>query len=49
MRLLRAFSVSDLRVRLETAWLNLLALFRALDRMQLRPTEIPQTPDTSIV
>ena len=33
---------SDLRVRLETARLDLLALFRALDRMQLRPTEIPQ-------
>ena len=32
----------DLRVRLETARLDLLALFRALDRMQLRPTEIPQ-------
>jgi len=33
---------SDLRVRLETARLDLLALFRALDRMQLRPTEIPK-------
>jgi hypothetical protein len=33
---------SDFRVRLETARLDLLALFRALDRMQLRPTEIPQ-------
>ena len=33
---------SDLRVRLETARLDLLALFRALDRMQLQPTEIPQ-------
>ena len=33
---------SDLRVRLETARLDLLALFRALDRMQLRPAEIPQ-------
>jgi hypothetical protein len=32
----------DLRVRLETARLDLLALFRALDRMQLRPAEIPQ-------
>ena len=33
---------SDLRVRLETARLDLLALFRALDRMQLQPAEIPQ-------
>ena len=33
---------SDLRVRLETARLDLLALFRGLDRLQLRPTEIPQ-------
>ena len=32
----------DFRVRLETARLDLLALFRALDRMQLRPAEIPQ-------
>ena len=32
----------DLRVRLETARLDLLALFRALDRMQLQPAEIPQ-------
>jgi hypothetical protein len=32
----------DLRVRLETARLDLLALFRALDRMQLRPAEVPQ-------
>src|SRR5262245_66208344 len=32
----------DLRLRLETARLDLLALFRALDRMQLRPAEIPQ-------
>jgi hypothetical protein len=32
----------DLRVRLETARLDLLALFRALDRMQLRPAEILQ-------
>ena len=32
----------DLRVRLETARLDLLALFRALYRMQLRPAEIPQ-------
>ena len=33
---------ADLRVRLETARLDLLALFRALDRMDLTPTEIPQ-------
>jgi hypothetical protein len=32
----------DLRVRLETARLDLLALFRALDRMLLQPAEIPQ-------
>lgn len=32
----------DLRVRLETARLDLLALFRALDRMDLEPSEIPQ-------
>src|SRR5438093_699025 len=32
----------DLRARLETARLNLLALFRALDRMDLSPAEIPQ-------
>lgn len=32
----------DLRTRLETARLNLLALFRALDRMDLTPAEIPQ-------
>jgi hypothetical protein len=32
----------DLRARLEGARLNLLALFRALDRMDLSPTEIPQ-------
>ena len=32
----------NLRVRLETARLDLLALFRALDRLQLRPNEIPQ-------
>jgi len=38
----RAEIPSDLRVRLETARLDLLVLFRALDRMQLRPTEIPQ-------
>src|SRR6266516_3695727 len=34
----------DLRSRLETARLNLLALFRALDRMRLSPAEIPQRP-----
>ena len=33
---------SDLRLRLETARLDLLALFRALDRMDLAPTAIPQ-------
>ena len=32
----------DLRARLEGARLELLALFRALDRMDLSPTEIPQ-------
>ncbi len=32
----------DLRERLETARLDLLALFRALDRMDLSATEIPQ-------
>jgi len=32
----------DLRVRLESARLDLLALFRALDRLTLSPTEIPQ-------
>jgi hypothetical protein len=32
----------DLRARLEGARLELLALFRALDRMDLPPTEIPQ-------
>lgn len=33
---------SDLRVRLEAARLDLLALFRAMDRMDLSPAEIPQ-------
>jgi len=32
----------DVRARLEGARLDLLALFRALDRMDLSPTEIPQ-------
>ena len=32
----------DLRARLEAARLDLLALFRALDRMDLSPLEIPQ-------
>jgi hypothetical protein len=32
----------DLRARLEGARLDLLALFRALDRMDLSPNEIPQ-------
>lgn len=33
---------TDLRTRLETARLDLLALFRALDRMSLTPDQIPQ-------
>lgn len=33
---------ADLRSRLESARLDLLALFRALDRMDLLPVEIPQ-------
>ena len=33
---------SDLRPRLENTRLDLLALFRALDRMDLSPVEIPQ-------
>ena len=33
---------ADLRARLEAARLDLLALFRALDRMDLAPSEIPQ-------
>src|SRR5947208_16173756 len=33
---------ADLRSRLEAARLDLLALFRALDRMDLSPAEIPQ-------
>src|SRR5271167_1788480 len=33
---------ADLRARLEAARLDLLALFRALDRMDLSPSEIPQ-------
>lgn len=33
---------TDLRPRLEAARLDLLALFRALDRMDLAPFEIPQ-------
>lgn len=33
----------DLRSRLETARLDLLALFRALDQMDLTPLEIPQS------
>jgi hypothetical protein len=32
----------DLRARLETARLDLLALFRALDRLNLTPQQIPQ-------
>lgn len=32
----------DLRARLEASRLDLLALFRALDRMELSPAEIPQ-------
>ena len=33
---------ADLRVRLETARLDLLTLFRALDCMSLTPQQIPQ-------
>src|SRR5260370_36851620 len=33
---------ADLRARLETARLDLLALFRALDRMHLTPQQIPR-------
>ena len=33
---------ADFRTRLEEARLDLLALFRALDRMDLTPSEIPQ-------
>jgi hypothetical protein len=33
---------ADLRARLEAARLDLLALFRALDRMDLTPSDIPQ-------
>jgi len=33
---------ADLRARLETARLDRLALFRAPDRMDLAPSEIPQ-------
>ena len=33
----------DLRVRLEVVRLDLLALFRALDRLDLSPDEIPQS------
>lgn len=33
---------ADLRARLEAARLDLLALFRSLDRMDLAPAEIPQ-------
>ncbi len=33
---------ADIRARLEAARLDLLALFRALDRMDLAPSEIPQ-------
>ena len=32
----------DLRTRLETARLDLLALFRVLDRLNLTPDQIPQ-------
>src|SRR6266508_3159640 len=38
----RAEIPNDLRARLETARLDLLALFRALDRMDLSSAEIPQ-------
>lgn len=33
---------ADLRARLETSRLDLLALFRALDRLNLTPQQIPQ-------
>ncbi len=40
---------ADLRARLETARLDLLALFRALDRMNLTPEQIPAaTPPTTV-
>ncbi len=38
---------ADLRARLEAARLDLLALFRALDRMDLTPAEIPQRFDST--
>jgi len=38
----RAEIPADLRARLEQARLDLLALFRALDKIDLSPTEIPQ-------
>ena len=38
----RATIPAGLRARLEAARLDLLALFRALDRMDLAPSEIPQ-------
>jgi len=41
-RRLTAEVPADLRARLEAARLDLLALFRALDRMDLTPSEIPQ-------
>jgi hypothetical protein len=42
MRLLPTDIPEDLRSRIETARLDLLALFRALERMDLSPAEIPQ-------
>ncbi|MCP4307667.1 MAG: hypothetical protein GY788_22895 [bacterium] len=36
------FVPQDLRVRLEEVRLDLLALFRALDRLDLSPSELPQ-------
>jgi hypothetical protein len=41
-RLRSSIIPGDLRARLETARLDLLALFRALDQMALSPLEIPQ-------
>lgn len=42
MELRSPVQIPDLRSRLESARLNLLALFRALDQMDLTPAEIPQ-------
>ena len=42
VRSLRSEIPADLRPRLEVARLDLLTLFRALDRMDLSAAEIPQ-------